>query len=238
MTIQSGVGLRIFKDFDRPSPSLIAKFKGIPSSNINDEMNRLFCMRHNIKPLNQRPLLGPAFTVKVPMGDNLLLTNAMDLAKPGDIIVVDGEGCEERALMGEMMLTFFEKRGIAGFVIDGAVRDSEAMRQAKVPMYCAAISPQGPFKYGSGEINTPISCGGQVVFPGDILVGDADGVVVIHKEIAEDILQACIDKHDGEVATLADRDRAAKSGDLFSKHKAKYDKKFEAVGGKWFDKMK
>lgn len=94
MTIQSGVGLRIFKDFDRPSPSLIAKFKGIPSSNINDEMNRLFCMRHNIKPLNQRPLLGPAFTVKVPMGDNLLLTNAMDLAKPGDIIVVDGEGCE------------------------------------------------------------------------------------------------------------------------------------------------
>lgn len=227
------VGFRIIKEVNRPERELVEQFRGIPSSNINDLMNRLYCMGHEIAPMNKVPLLGTAITVKAPMGDNLVLTKAMDIAREGDIIVVDGEGCEDRALMGEMMLTFCERKGIAGFVIDGAIRDSEAMRRASIPMYCRAVAPQGPFKNGPGELNVPIACGGQVVFPGDILVGDEDGIVVIRPEYAEELAKEAKKKHEKEVSTLARRAEDAASGELFYKHEVKYSKMFEDLGGQW-----
>lgn len=233
--MKTNLGFRIVKQIERPDRALVEKFRGIPSSNINDLMNRMFCMGHELRPMNRVPLLGTAVTVKAPMGDNLALTKAMDMAREGDVIVVDGEGCEDRALMGEMMLTFCEKKGIAGFIIDGAIRDSEAMRRASIPMYCRAVAPQGPFKHGPGEVNVPISCGGQVVFPGDILVGDEDGVVVIRPEYAEELAAEAAKKHEGEVRTLARRDEDAKSGELFRKHEEKYSKMFEALGGQWVE---
>ncbi|MCI1136545.1 hypothetical protein MOP89_14545 [Enterococcus gallinarum] len=141
--MKQNLGFRIFNEFERPSKDLIKKFEGIPSSNINDTMNRMFCMRHEISPLNNIPLLGTAFTVKAPMGDNLALHQALDLAQEGDIIVIDGEGCEERSLMGEMMLAYAAGKGIAGFVIDGAFRDSHAAKDSPIPLYCRAITPQG-----------------------------------------------------------------------------------------------
>lgn len=216
------IGFRIFQDFPRPDPALVEKFRGIPSSNIGDILNRLSCMRPNIVPFNDKPLLGVAFTVKAPAGDNLMLHQALDLARPGDIIVVDGEGEGTRALMGELMLDYAAKRGIGGFVIDGMVRDGNALRNSPIPIYAIGLTPQGPYKAGPGEINVPIACGGQVVFPGDILVGDEDGIVVIHQEFAEELAEEAISKHEKEVRELAARAAAPDNEEMVARHKARW----------------
>lgn len=185
----------------RPASTLVDEFRGLPSSNIGDVMNRLYCM-HGLHPMNDNALCGCAFTVKVPQGDNLMIHYALDLAQPGDIICVDGEGDLEHALAGEMMLNHAVKRGIGGWVIDGSLRDVDALRKAAIPIYCRNITPQGPYKNGPGEVNVPISCGGQVVFPGDILVGDSDGIVVIRPEQADAIAALARDKFESEQSRI------------------------------------
>lgn len=175
----SNVGFRIYTKINRPARDLVEKFRGLPVANIADEMNRLNCMDARIKPLNNAPLLGTAFTVKARIGDNLMFHKALDLAQPGDIIVVDGRGDLANSLTGEIMMRQALKKGLAGIVVDGAVRDADALRQMNLAIYAAGITPQGPYKDGPGEINVPVSCGGVTVNPGDILVGDGDGIVVI-----------------------------------------------------------
>ena len=116
------IGNRIFTKFERPDPKVVEMFRGLPSSNINDEMNRLFCMHDYIRLMNpacSRPLLGTAITVKAPIGDNLFFHQALDMAQPGDIIVVDGASGCNRSLAGEIMLRFATKKGLAGVVVDG-----------------------------------------------------------------------------------------------------------------------
>lgn len=197
------VGNRIYTQIDRPDKSLVEMFRGIPSSNINDEMNRLFCMHNYMRPLNNTPLLGTAFTVKVPLGDNLLFHKALDMAQTGDVIVVDGgSGCN-RSLAGEIMLRYAYQRGIAGVIVDGCLRDLDSIKEIPMAVYAKGITPQGPYKSGPGEINTPISCGGQVVFPGDILVGDGDGVVVIRPQDAKELAAAAQKKKASEDETFA-----------------------------------
>ena len=183
------IGNRIYTKIDRPDRALVEKFRGIPASNLGDMMNRLYCMRENITSMGQTKtwLVGTAFTVKVPDGDNAFLHRALDLAQPGDVIVVDGNGCTSRSLMGEIMFTYAKNKGIAGIVLDGAIRDADSLYELEIPVYAVAVTPQGPYKNGPGEINVPVSCGGQVVFPGDILVGDADGICVIRKEDAQEV---------------------------------------------------
>jgi len=185
----SNVGFRVFGAIDRPARSLIEGFSGIPVANIADNMNRMSCLDARIRPVNAIPLLGPAFTVKARAGDNLLLHKALDLAKAGDIVVVDAQGDLSNAIMGELMVLWAIKRGIGGFVIDGAIRDVGTIRKLGIPVYAAGVTPAGPFKDGPGEINTPISCGGIVIHPGDILVGDEDGVVAIAPADAIELLE-------------------------------------------------
>ncbi|WP_018212106.1 RraA family protein [Desulfitobacterium hafniense] len=193
-----GVGFRIYTNIKRPSQELVERFRGLPSSNIADNMGRLYCIGHQIRPLNEAPLLGVAFTVKAPQGDNLMFHRALDLAKPGDIIVVDGEGDLEHSLAGELMVRYAIKRGLGGFIVDGCMRDSDALAGLDFPIYARGITPQGPYKNGPGEINVPICCGGQVVMPGDILVGDRDGVVVIRPEDAEELAEVARRKFEKE----------------------------------------
>lgn len=191
------IGNRIFTDITRPDRKLVDQFRGLPSSNINDEMNRLYCMHDYIRLLNPaqaKPLLGTAITVKAPIGDNLFFHQALDMARPGDVIVVDGgSGCN-RALAGEVMLRFACKKGIAGVVVDGCLRDLDGIETLDMPVYAKGVTPQGPFKFGPGEINVPVACGGQVVFPGDILVGDRDGIVVIRPQDVQAVVQAAAKK--------------------------------------------
>lgn len=200
------IGNRVFTKTQRPDPELIEKFRGLPSSNINDEMNRLYCMNKYIRLLNPKSasagMVGCAITVKAPIGDNLFLHQALDMAQPGDIIVVDGGTGQNRSFAGEIMMTFAQKKGLAGVVVDGCLRDWDGLENLTMPVYSAGITPQGPYKNGPGEVNTPVCCGGQVVFPGDILVGDRDGIVVIRPKDAPEILEAALAKKAGEDRTF------------------------------------
>ncbi|MBP2657440.1 MAG: dimethylmenaquinone methyltransferase [Firmicutes bacterium] len=185
----ANAGCRIFLKIHRPNKELVEGFRGLPVANIADEMNRFFCMDARIKPFNTKSLLGTAFTVKARVGDNLLLHKALELAQPGDVIIVDGRGDLANAITGEIMMTQAAVNGIAGVVIDGAIRDAEAMKDLDMSVYAAGVQPKGPYKDGPGEINVPVCCGGVVVNPGDIVVGDADGIVIINPQDAPGLLE-------------------------------------------------
>lgn len=216
------IGNRIFTEFERAPRELVEKFAGWPSSNINDMMNRLFCMRESVSRIGkqEKQLLGTAFTVKVPDGDNVFIHKALDMIQDGDVLVIDGNGCTSRSLMGEIMFTYAQNKGVRGIIVDGAIRDSDSLNQLDIPVYACAVTPQGPYKNGPGEIGAPVSCGGQVVFPGDILVGDADGVVVIHKEEAEKLVDITKKKFEGEQVLL---ERYHTIGNDTEEHRAVYD---------------
>lgn len=203
----SNIGNRVFTTFPRPDRALVEKFRGLPSSNINDEMNRLFCMHSYMRLLNPETatpsMVGVAITVKAPIGDNLFFHQALDMAQPGDIIVVDGATGNNRSLAGEIMMRFAQDKGIAGIVVDGCLRDLDGIQTLSMPVYAAGVTPQGPWKFGPGEVNTPISCGGQVVFPGDILVGDRDGIVVVRRQDAAEVAEIAIAKKAKEDETFA-----------------------------------
>lgn len=199
------IGNRIYTKVERPAPEIIEMFRDLPSSNINDEMNRLYCMHDYMKLLNPdtaKPLLGTAITVKAPIGDNLFFHQALDLAQPGDVIVVDGASGCNRSLAGEIMMRFAAKKGLAGIVVDGCLRDLDGIEKLDMPIYAKGVTPQGPWKFGPGEVNVPVACGGQVVFPGDILVGDKDGIVVIRRQDAEEVAKVAQEKKAKEDKTF------------------------------------
>ncbi|MBQ7520335.1 MAG: RraA family protein [Clostridia bacterium] len=196
-------GNKIIRNFQRPAPALVELFRGIPSSNIGDIMYRLYNMQSDIKAYNPRiPLLGTAFTVKAPEGDNMFFHIAIEMAQPGDIIVVDAGGSSERSLCGEMMFNEAINKGIAGFIVNGCIRDTDCLATLDFPVYATGVTPQGPWKNGPGEINVPVCCGNQVVCPGDILVGDPDGVVVVHPADAAEVAALARDKFEKEQKKL------------------------------------
>jgi regulator of RNase E activity RraA len=224
----SNIGFRIFTKIDRPNSELVKRFKGIPTSNINDMMNRLYNTDSTIKLLNSSgPLLGTAITVKAPVGDNAMFHRALDLALPGDVIVVDGGGCEERSLAGEIMMTYSVKKEIAGWVINGALRDLDGIRRCPIPIYGKCITPQGPYKNGPGEINVPICCGGVAVLPGDIVVGDDDGIVFIRKADALLVIEEAIEKYAAETKKLKNY---AETGLRDDKHESTWESAVEKLG--------
>ncbi len=183
------VGFRAYKNFERPDAELVKQFKNIPSSNISDAMRRMYSIFKGIRPFNKLPLLGVALTVKLPVGDNLAAQAALDYAQPGDIIVLDGAGYSDRALLGGMMLEYAKIKKIGGFVVDGAIRDLDEVKSSGIPVFAKSVTTLGPYREGPGEINVPVVCGGQVIMPGDILVGDSDGIVVIPKDFAIEVLE-------------------------------------------------
>jgi RraA family protein len=197
----SNVGFRIYTKINRPDQQLIENFRGLPVAVIADEMNRLGCMDARIKPLNRVPLLGVAFTVKVRAGDNLMVHRALDMALPGDVIVVDGQGDLSNAIAGENMMMWAQRRRLAGVIVDGAMRDLDALRTLELAVFAAGIQPKGPYKTGPGEINVPICCGGVVINPGDIIVGDEDGVVSIHPVDAPTVCKKAHARHQKESVT-------------------------------------
>lgn len=185
------VGCKIIKDFKRPNQELVELFRGMTTANIDDTMQRMAAIASAIMPVGKGQLLGTAFTIRMPAGDNLMLHAAMDIAKPGDVIVIDAGGYKDRAVFGELMATYCRSRGIHGIVCDGAVRDYKQLSILEnFPVYAKATSPNGPYKNGPGEINVPISIGSVLVSPGDIVVGDSDGVLIIRPEDAEQIAAA------------------------------------------------
>ena len=185
------VGFRVRPATQRPDPALIARAAKLPAANIGDVMSRMQTMRGPFLAYGGRKVVaGPAFTVRARSGDNLMLHRAIDMAAPGDVIVVDGGGELGIAQTGELMMGHAARRGIAAVVIDGAIRDVAALRELALGVWARGATPSGPYKDGPGEIGYPISCGGQVVMPGDIVMADEDGVVVIPAGDAASVLTA------------------------------------------------
>jgi len=171
-------------------PDLLAAFQDVATAAISDCLDRMPVLS-GLRPFHRGGrLIGTAFTVQVRAGDNLAIHQAMETARRGDVIVVDGGGDTSRALVGDIMKAIAESRGIAGFVIDGAVRDTEAFAASDFPCYARAATPRGPFKAGPGASNLPVCIGGWTVNPGDIVVGDADGVVTFPPRIAPTLIEA------------------------------------------------
>lgn len=206
----SNPGFRIKRAFPRPDKALVEAFATIPVANIGDNMNRMTCMNARIRPMNKGRLLGCAFTVKVRAGDNLLFHKAIDMAQPGDTIVIDAQNEQSYAIFGELMVMWLRKRGITGVVVDGCIRDYDAISEMDdIAIYATGITPNGPLKEGGGEINFPVMCGGLVVNPGDIIVGDSDGVVAISPADAPDILKKALAQNAKEAKTMKDIERLA-----------------------------
>lgn len=185
------IGFRIVSDCARADQSLVDAFANIPTAIISDNMNRMFAGGPTLRPMHKSGgLAGNALTVKTRPGDNLMIHKAADIAQPGDVIVVDAAGELTNSLIGEILVSYARSRGVVGYVVDGAIRDLDALGQDTFPIYAAGVSHRGPYKDGPGEINVPVSIGGMVVHPGDIMVGDMDGVLAVPLDQAETILAA------------------------------------------------
>jgi len=187
-------GYRINPRVDRIESGIIEAFRSMPVAAIGDAMSR------NVGAIGLRPyhrrldtvLCGSALTVRVRPGDNLMIHKALMMAQQGDVLVVDGGGDLSQALMGGLMRTTCMTRGLAGIVIDGAVRDLLEWAEDGMPMFAKGHTHRGPSKDGPGEINVPIACAGLAVQPGDLVVGDADGVIAVPAEQAERVLNLTV----------------------------------------------
>lgn len=196
-------GFRVLPMPQRPSPALVKALAEMVTPHLSDNMSRLRAAGAALRPLHKGgKLAGPAFTVKVTPGDNLMVHKAIDIAEPGDVIVVDAGGVLEQAIIGEIMASWAARRGVAGIVIDGAIRDLGAISAGTFPVYARGVTHRGPYKNGPGEINVPVTIGGMVVQPGDILVGDEDGLIAVPQSDAEAVLAAARDQKKKEDATL------------------------------------
>lgn len=187
------VGKRIYLKRKMPDEKLIEEFRKIPASNTSDVMGRNCAMNPRIYLVSspkEQMMSGPALTVKCRAGDNLALHAALNICQEGDVLVVSNEEDNTRALMGEVMMAYlFNVKKIAGIILDGPIRDIDEIGNWDFPVYCTGTTPGGPYKEGPGEVNVPISCGGVSVIPGDIILADPDGVIVIPTNDAEQILK-------------------------------------------------
>ncbi|WP_306131153.1 RraA family protein [Roseivivax marinus] len=177
----------------------IAKFAELPVANVSDSMSRVFAAGPTLRPMHAKgSMAGAAITVRSRPGDNLMLHKAIDMAEPGDVIVVDAGGDLTNALMGELMLAYAVKRGVAGFVLNGAIRDVDAFVETNLPTFAAGVTHRGPYKDGPGEINVTISLDGMTIAPGDLVIGDADGVLAVPYDDLETVYEATMAKQAAE----------------------------------------
>jgi RraA family protein len=185
----------IRRDFDRVSPEIVSRAAGFQAAILADVNGRRGALHGRIAALSSSmKLAGPALTVDVRPGDNLMIHAALAIAQPGDVLVIDGKGDQGSALMGAIMMNQAKAIGLAGVVVDGAIRDVEELLALGLPVFCAGSNPNGPTKSISGRLNWPVSLGGVTVHPGDLVVGDADGVVVIGREKAASLLEPAAKK--------------------------------------------
>jgi RraA family protein len=196
MNAFKSLGLRINMDYARIDAAQVERARKIPDAVVGDVANRLQgCIAGFTQYGRVKKFAGPALTVKVRPGDNLFLHKALDLAKPGDVIVVDAGGALNTAIIGAMMSSYAKTRGIEALVIDGAIRDVEELAAVDFPVAARGATPNGPYKTGPGEIGYAIACGGLSIAPGDLLIGDQDGVIVIPRNEVAAILGLAEAKH-------------------------------------------
>lgn len=196
------VGWREHASAAQASDATLAALRDLAVSLLSDNMGRASGILGLTPYHRPKPLAGTAVTVRTRAGDNLAIHRAFDFCRPGDVLVIDGGGELSQALMGEIMASYAESLGVAGLVIDGAIRDVGALRQRDFPVYARGVTHRGPYKNGPGEINVPVSVGGMVVNPGDVIVGDEDGVLAIAPADVEAVIAAARKQGEKEAASL------------------------------------
>jgi 4-hydroxy-4-methyl-2-oxoglutarate aldolase len=200
----------IIREFDRVPPKLVQAAAEYQAAILADVAGRRGALHGRIQALRpSMKVAGTAFTVDVRPGDNLMIHAAMSLAQPGDVLVIDGKGDQTAALMGTIMISACRKLGIAGVVIDGAVRDSLEIAEMNFPVFSVGTNPNGPTKLVPGRIGHPVTVGGVTIHPGDFILGDADGVVVVERARLESMLPLAAKK----VRDESDRIAAIQKGD-------------------------
>jgi regulator of RNase E activity RraA len=182
------LGFRVLPAPPRLSADLLARFAGLASSTVADGMGRFNFMDDGIRPRSGLACCGLAVTVNTCAADNLMVHKAIDVAERGDVIVVAAGGGMRTAVFGDLMCRSAVARGLGGIVVDGAIRDIEGITALGFPAFSRAVSPGSCHKDGPGEVNVPIACGNVVVSPGDVVIGDADGVTVVPRQHAEEVL--------------------------------------------------
>lgn len=199
------IGLSINQRTQCVSAETVQAFRGIPVANISDCMSRMTGAGASLRPYHAKgQLVGPAVTVKTRPGDNLMIHKAIQMLVPGDVLVVDAGGDLTNALIGELMVAIAAKRGAAGIVINGAIRDVDSIGAGSFPVYAAGVTHRGPYKDGPGEINVTISLGGMVINPGDLIVGDADGLLCIPYAETVGLLIEANKKNEAEKVTVVE----------------------------------
>ena len=183
------IGFRYRSEIERASTDDIEKIREYSTCNCADGMKKMNTMDAGIKPVAPtHKICGPAVTVRISLGDNLMLHKALGLVKPGDILVVDAQGCTTFSACGGIMMLRMFKLGVQGIIVDGSVRDIEDIREIGMPVFARGVVAQGGGKAGPGECNFPIACGGVVVNPGDIILADDNGIVCIPKDCADQVI--------------------------------------------------
>ena len=199
------LGFRIVERARKVDEQVVARFREIPVANVSDVMFRMTAGGARLRPMHAGGVMaGPAVTVKTRPGDNLMVHKALDIAEPGDIIVVDAGGDLTNAIIGEIMQAYAQQRRLGGIVINGAIRDVAAIRAGAFPVFAAGVTHRGPYKDGPGEINVPIAIDGMVVEPGDLMLGDDDGLLCVPYDQAATVYEAAKKKNDAEVTQMAD----------------------------------
>jgi RraA family protein len=203
--LHPGVGFRVRSRIDRPAAELVARLREFGTADISDQLNRLYALSSDIRMLagGDTRLVGPALTVRVFPGDNLMVHACLDLAQPGDVVVVDADASSANAVLGGTICSKAKARRIAGFVVDGLIRDLPEIQALGMPVFARGTTPIGPLHRGPGEINHPVCCGQRVVSPGDVVVGDATGLVVVPSDGVEETCRRLSDGRSGREAYAA-----------------------------------
>lgn len=201
-----GVGFRVLREVERVPEDTVERYgeAKLATANVADVMWRFGVIGGGIHAIGDATayLAGVALTVRTRPTDNLMVHKALELARPGDVIIVEAGGESRHAILGELMCQYAMERGVRGVVIDGPVRDGSAIHSLGFPVYASGLTPRGPYKDGPGEINVPVSCGGAAICPGDLILGDSDGAVVVPRDSAGEVFEEALALERSEEETM------------------------------------
>lgn len=204
----SAENISVSPHWERADISLIEAISHYPVALIGDTVQRMGMMASTIRHIAGKPsFFGTILPINTREGDNLAIHRALDDAQPGDVLVINGNGEVNRSVFGDLLGEVCQAKKVAGVVIDGSVRDVQELDSMGLPVYARGVNPAGPSKYGPGQVGIPVACGNVVCNPGDAILGDRDGIIVISRQVLPS-LAAKLKDQDGIEISFRERVRA------------------------------